>query len=121
VVALARLARRAGARRFLLVSSVGADPDSGNFYLGVKGEVEEAVAACGFDAVHVFQPSFLMGPRQESRPGERLGIVVARLISPLLRGPLRKYHPVHADTLAAAMVRAALTGGDGHHVHLPRG
>jgi uncharacterized protein YbjT (DUF2867 family) len=110
VAALAHLARAAGARRFVLVSSIGADPATSNFYLSVKGAAEEAVAACGFPELHIFRPSALMGPREESRPGERVGILVTRLVAPLLVGGLRRLRPIHAQTLASAMVEAAKSG-----------
>lgn len=96
VAALAHLTRAAGARRFLLVSSIGADPAAGNFYLSVKGAAEEAVRACGFPELHVFRPAQLLGPRQEDRPGERLAIVAARLVTPFLLGGWRRFRPVQA-------------------------
>jgi uncharacterized protein YbjT (DUF2867 family) len=119
VVALARLARQAGAERFLLVSSVGANARSGNFYLRVKGETEDAVAALGYPTFHVFRPSFLLGDRPEARTGERLGILAARALDPLvaLLKPLARYRPVHARTVAAAMIAAALAGDRGRQVH----
>lgn len=107
VVEIARRARAAGAQRFLLVSSVGADASAGSFYLQVKGETEEAVGALGYPQLHIFHPSILTGPRQESRPAERLGILVSRLLSPLMLGPLRRYRPTPAEAVAAAMAEAA--------------
>jgi uncharacterized protein YbjT (DUF2867 family) len=106
-LALARLAKSAGVRKFLMVSALGADPNSSVFYNRVKGEVEQAVAALGLPAAYFFRPSLLLGPRQENRPGERIGAVLGQLIAPLLVGGLRKYRPIHVDTVAAAMIHAA--------------
>ena len=106
-LALARLGKAAGARQFLLVSALGADPRSAVFYNRVKGEVEQAIAAIGLPSVYFFRPSLLTGPRAEHRPGEKVGIAVGKLIAPLLIGQLRKYRPIHADMVAAAMVYAA--------------
>lgn len=53
------------------------------------------------------RPSILLGERSEHRPGERAGILVGQLLAPLLMGPLRKYRPIHADDVAAAMLYAA--------------
>jgi len=106
-LALARLAKAAGAGKFLMVSALGADPKSAVFYNRVKGEVEQAIAAIGLPAAYSFRPSLLTGPRAEHRPGEKIGIAVGKLIAPLLIGALRKYRPIHADTVAAAMVYAA--------------
>jgi uncharacterized protein YbjT (DUF2867 family) len=109
-VALARAARTRGASRFLLVSALGADPSSRVFYNRVKGEVEEAVRSAGIEQTWFFRPSLLLGERAESRPAERAGIAFARLVSPLLRGPLFRYRAVEADAVAAAMISVALHG-----------
>ena len=106
-LALARLAKAVGAGKFLTVSALGADPKSAVFYNRVKGEVEQAIAASGLPAAYFLRPSLLLGPRAESRPGEKIGTAVAKLIAPLLIGGLRKYQPIHADTVAAAMVYVA--------------
>ncbi len=119
VVSLARQARQAGAERFQLVSSVDAGTESSNFYLRVKGEAEDAVAALGYPTFHVFRPSFLLGDRREQRLGERFGILFAKVVDPLvaLLKPVGRYRPIHARDVAAAMIAAALSDGSGHHVH----
>lgn len=114
VLAFARWARDRGARHFLLVSSVGAASDSGNFYLRVKGEVERDLATFGFEWLDLFEPSFLLGTRQESRPGERIGQAVIQAIEFVLTGPLERYRGIPASTLADAMIaRAANPGAAG--------
>ena len=55
---------------FSLISSIGADKNSGNFYLKVKGEIEEDVIDLGFETTNIFRPSFLIGERKETRTGE---------------------------------------------------
>jgi uncharacterized protein YbjT (DUF2867 family) len=107
-LALAKRSHALNARQFLVVSSVGADPRSSNFYLRTKGEMEQAVSAIPFHAIHIFRPSFLVGNRTERRPGEVVGAAIARKIRFLLIGALRRYRPVGADTVAAAMIAAAL-------------
>lgn len=109
VAAFAGLARRAGARRFLLVSALGADPASRVFYNRVKGEAEDAVKGLGFDGVALFRPSLLLGDRAESRPAERAAAVASGLLSWAMAGPLVRFRPVPADAVAAAMV--AVSGG----------
>src|SRR5882724_10182847 len=76
-LAAAKLALQAGTKRFVLVSSVGADARSKNFYLRTKGELEQAVSALGFQSVHIFRPSLLLGKREEFRVGERVATVIA--------------------------------------------
>jgi uncharacterized protein YbjT (DUF2867 family) len=102
-VALAGAAARAGAKRFLVVSALGANPRSRVFYNRVKGEMEKAVRVAAVPKTYIFRPSLLSGPRKEERPGEKIGLVVGALLGPLLG----KYRPIHADRVAAAMVRAA--------------
>lgn len=116
VLAFAKAARAAGARRFVLVSSLGADPRSVNFYLRTKGEVERAVCDMGFDAVHLLRPSILDGDRPESRPGEKLGLVAMRGVARVL-GTGFKYAPIHVDTVGRAMVKLAFSDVRGATVH----
>jgi uncharacterized protein YbjT (DUF2867 family) len=117
VVALAQAAKQSGARRFLLVSAIGANPRSQVFYSRVKGETERDVSAVAFAAVHIFRPSMLLGDRAESRLGERLSLPVFRMLTPLLAGPLRPYRAIAAETVARAMIRAALGDTTGVRVH----
>lgn len=117
VVDLARAAKKAGARKFLVVSAAGASLKSPAFYPRVKARMEQAVGESGFEAVHILRPSLLLGPRRESRPAERLFQLLSPLYSPLMRGPLRKYRPVGADVVAAAMVQLAREPATGVHIH----
>jgi uncharacterized protein YbjT (DUF2867 family) len=114
VVALAAIARRLGARQALIVSSVGAAPDSSSFYLRVKGEMESAVAALGFQRVDLLQPSLLLGDRaSERRSGERVAQILAPLFNPLLQGPMRRYRAIEAATVAGALVNLVQQPGTG--------
>ena len=117
VVSLASLALGAGARQFLLVSSLGASPKSRIFYSRVKGETEAAVAALPFEGRQIFRPSILVGERRERRPGEALGAMVMRGTAFVMVGPLRKYRPITAATVAEAMVRVALRAPRGVNVY----
>ena len=107
----------ASAGKFMLVSSVGANRASGNFYLRVKGELEETIAKMPLEAALFFRPSFLIGDREEKRPGEAVGIVVARAFSIALFGPLRKYRAIPAGTVAEAMVGAANSEARGVRIY----
>ncbi|MEQ1440619.1 NAD(P)H-binding protein [Fontimonas sp. SYSU GA230001] len=122
VVELARAARGAGARQFLVVSAVGASPRALAFYSRVKGRMEAAVSAIGYEAVHILRPSLLLGARDESRPGEALAQKLAPVLTPLLAGALARYRPVSAADVAGAMIELALREQRGVHVHhLPLG
>ncbi|MFI5361319.1 MAG: hypothetical protein ACHQ49_05060 [Elusimicrobiota bacterium] len=108
-VAFARAAKAAGARRFGLVSSIGADVRSRLLYLRTKGEAEAAVSGLGFESVAIARPSFLSGERSESRATEMLGIRAFEALAPVMIGPLRRWRPVSAAAVAAALI-AALRG-----------
>ena len=117
VLALGGIAHRLGARQALLISSVGASAQSGNFYLRVKGEAERGLGALGFERVDCLRPGLLLGERGERRPAEALGQRLAPLANLLARGPLRRYRAIAADDVAAAMVSLCGRAGDGRHVH----
>lgn len=101
---VARRARAAGATRFGLVSSVGANPRSRSTYLRQKGELEQALEAMGWTRLIIARPSTLQGDRREFRFAEKLGIWFGALL------PAR-YKPVRADRVAAELVAAVLRGG----------
>ena len=115
VLLLARAAQRRGAATFLHVSSLGADPRSRTFYSAVKGETEADVARVGFGSVYALRPSILDGDREESRPAERIGLAVGRVLSPLLG----KYRPTPVRDVAATMVALAKDPAPGVHVVEP--
>jgi uncharacterized protein YbjT (DUF2867 family) len=117
VVDLARAARAAGARQFLVVSAIGASLRSPAFYSRVKGRMERAVAEAGYETVHILQPSLLLGPRSERRPGEELAQKLAPLLMPLFFGPLLPYKPVAAGEVAEAMLELAQQPAGGVHLH----
>ncbi|GGW92014.1 NAD(P)H-binding protein [Alteromonas halophila] len=101
----AQLARAQRCSSFVWISSVGADASSSNFYLKVKGELENAIMRMPqLDNASAVRPSLLIGERQESRPMEALGQKLAPLFAPLLKGRLKKYRPVDAKEVAASMV-----------------
>ena len=115
-VAAARLASARGARRFLLVTALGADAGSRVFYNRVKGEVERDVSALPFEGVALLRPSLILGDRAERRTAEALAQRLAPLAAPLLVGPLRKYRAIDATAVARAMVRLAKDGFRGVRV-----
>ena len=112
VLAFGHAARERGARVFVHVSALGADPRSRIFYNSVKGQVEEAVSRVGFESVYALRPSILDGEREESRPGERVALAVGRALGPLLG----RYRPTPAEAVAAAMIRLAKAAAPGSHV-----
>ncbi|MCK9379828.1 MAG: NAD(P)H-binding protein [Sulfuritalea sp.] len=102
---IARLARAAGATRFALNSSLGADARSGNFYLRTKGEAEDSIRALDYPGYTIVRPSLIDADRAESRPGERLSLTFARVLSPLIP---RRWRAVTPAAIAHALLDAAL-------------
>ena len=117
VVGLARAGVSAGATQFLLVSAVGADPESRIFYSRVKGETEMDVRKLPYRAIQIFRPSMLLGERAEVRLGERIAMMTAPLLPFVLVGRLRRYRPIQARDVARAMVRIAREAPRGPNVY----
>lgn len=116
VLAMACAALVLGAGCFVLVSAVGANRLSRNFYLRVKGQTEAALDELGYRRLVILRPGLLLGARKERRPGERFAALLAPLLGPLLLGPLSRYRGISADRVAAAMLGAAQAGSDGHRI-----
>jgi uncharacterized protein YbjT (DUF2867 family) len=113
----AQEASKAGAEQFVVVSSVGADPASKNFYLRTKGELERELAKLPFRALHILRPSLLIGKRQEFRLGESIAIAIAPLLDVLTVAALRRYHSIRAEIVGKAMLAAARQGTSGARVY----
>ena len=107
VLKVAELAKKNGVKRFLVVSSIGANLSTSNFYLKTKGEMEEALKQFSFEQLTIVRPSILVGKRNEFRLAERIGILFARILSPLMIGPIKKYRPIKAKSVARAMMNLA--------------
>ena len=103
-LSIARKAKESGAETLSLVSSIGANSSSKNFYLKTKGELEEAVQELGFLTVNIFRPSFLVGERSEKRLAEKIAIKLAKILDLFLIGSASKYRSVKAESLAKTMV-----------------
>lgn len=116
VVAFAQAARDAGARQFLLVSSVGAGGAS--FYLKTKGRAEASVRAIGFARLDIFRPGLLLGVRtSKARPVEQLFAALSPLTNALTPPTFDRYRAIAADDVAAAMVRVIGAHEEGTFIH----
>ncbi len=113
---IASFLRQNGAKCFSLVSALGADNNSNIFYSKVKGEIEQAIAKLSYPKLNILRPSILQGQRKESRPGETIGLFMAKLLSPLMIGPLKKYRPVKASAVAYTMIHYSINGPDGVNI-----
>ena len=100
VVNAARYARNCNVKNFSMVSAIGANATSRNFYSKTKGEVETAVIAENLPSLRVFRPSLLKGKREEFRLKEEIGNVLSLLMTPVFYLGLRKYQPIDIEKLA---------------------
>ena len=110
---MAQAARNLGCSHFLLVSAMGANPNSRVFYNRVKGELEAAILTLEFPSVSIFRPSLLLGERPEFRLGESVGKALGRRLAFTLP---RAYRPIHARTVAAAMLKTAAQDPPGQRI-----
>ena len=95
-----------GVKKYLLVSSMGANSKSSNFYLQMKGSLNEKVQQLNFNQIFIFRPSILVGERSEKRFGESLGIKIIGTITKIIPA-LKKYRPIEASQVAEAMIKSA--------------
>ena len=118
VVSVARAAKEAGAKQFIMVSSVGASAKARNFYLTTKGEAEDAVRAMGFDRVDVLRPGLLRGDRQgPTRPVESLMIALSPVTDFLVPAVLSQYRSIAGHEVAAAIASLTKATTPGIFIH----
>ena len=106
-IEIAKIAKSNSVNSFIYVSSGFANPKKSGDYLRFKGQVEEELKKLNFSTLGIMRPSFLLGNRKEKRVGEKIGIFLFKLLSPLFLGPLKKMKPIHSETVANAMIKVA--------------
>ena len=102
-VAVAQMAEALSIPSLVVISSVGADAASANFYLRTKGEMEKTVAGVYHGNLKFVRPSLLMGDRKEFRFGEKTAVVFMKVFGWIFVGPLRRYKGVNASDVAFCM------------------
>jgi len=112
VLNTARFAKKCGVENFSMVSALGADAKSKNFYLRTKGEAEAAVIAQNLPFLRIFRPSLLKGKRDDFRLKEEIGNFASLLLTPIFHLGLRKYQPIEIEKVARALYETAATGSD---------
>jgi uncharacterized protein YbjT (DUF2867 family) len=104
---IAQISKSNDIKSFIYVSSGFADPKNSGDYLKFKGLVEEEIKSLNFEKIGILRPSFLLGNRKENRVGEKIGIFIFKLLSPLFVGPFKKMKPIHSEIVAKAMIQIA--------------
>ena len=106
-----------GFKQFLIVSAIGANENSSNFYLSLKGKTENKIKQFPYVGIGIFQPSILNGNRKENRIVERIAQTAMDLLSFLLLGPLKKFRAIGANNVAKAMLQASKKQTPGIHYY----
>ena len=109
-VNIAIRAQKSGVSQISIISSIGANDQSRNFYLRVKGMLIKKILTMGFDTVNIYLPGLLIGKRNEKRFLESIGQKIAPIIDQLLVGKMKKYRSIKADSIAAHMIRSKTKG-----------
>lgn len=118
VLRCAHAALEAGTRQFMLVSSVGADRHSKNFYLRVKGEVEDQLGALKFERVDIVRPGLLRGPREaDRRVKERVAIMASPVIDLFLHGKAARFRSIDASVVADGLLGLSFEKAAGRFHH----
>lgn len=115
VVAFGKFCKKAGVEKIGIVSSIGANQHSSNFYLRTKGEMEQGILQLEILKTVFIRPSFLIGPRKERSFGDRLIQGLSMIISPLLFGKARKYRGIHGSEVARKLIESTLSETGGIH------
>jgi uncharacterized protein YbjT (DUF2867 family) len=102
---IAQLAESLSAASLVVISSIGADANSSNFYLRTKGEMEKAVRKIYNGNLKFVRPSLLMGNRDEFRFGEKISFIFMKGFGWMFSGPLKKYRGIYAHDVARAMIK----------------
>lgn len=101
----AKLSAENGVNHYLLVSSSGAKASSANAYMKMKGQLEQRVSQLSFRSISIFQPSLLLGQREQARFAEELG---SKILPTLCKLPgLRRFRPIRGSQVAEKMVEVS--------------
>ena len=109
-LAFARRCHEAGTRVCAVVSSIGASPSSAFFYARTKGEVERDLESIGFESLTLLRPNIIEGTRAEVRTAERVALVIAGVLRPLLPKGMR---PNPATRIARVLLESAVAAKPG--------
>ncbi|HBQ60778.1 MAG TPA: NADH-quinone oxidoreductase subunit F [Balneolaceae bacterium] len=110
----AKAAAENGVNKYSLVSSAGADHQSRVFYSRLKGELDHDVEDLSFEVITIMRPSILAGERNESRPGESIGMFFMKFVTKI--PGLKKYRPIPGRTVAQGMINSLHKCPPGYHI-----
>ena len=102
-VEIAKIAKSNSIRSFTYISSLGANPNASGLYLKNKGQAEQEIIKLNFSKLSIIRPSILVGDRKENRIGEKIGIFLMKILSPLFFGKMKKYKPIKVSNVVKAI------------------
>ena len=104
-LSIARLAFEKGAKSIALVSAVGAQEGSFNYYFHIKGKLENEIKKIGYKNLCFARPGHLLGKRKDFR-GYEIPVLESGLgfAAPFMKGPLRNFRQIEAEKVAKSMV-----------------
>ena len=105
-VNIASIASGNSVEKLAVISSLGANPDSSNYYLRIKGEMERGLMKLNFRTLIILRPSMLLGDRNERRTGEEIAKIMIKIIGVFFVGRLSKYKGIEGKKVAIAMVKS---------------
>jgi uncharacterized protein YbjT (DUF2867 family) len=111
---IAKACKQKNVRQLIYVSSLGANSNSSNFYLRLKGEIDEAIAELNLNSTSVFRPSVLLGKRNESRPGEKILQLVMPLLDFIIPSDSKA---IKAEDVAKSMLNTIKNYKSGLHIY----
>ncbi|MBL30162.1 MAG: segregation protein B [Flavobacteriaceae bacterium] len=111
---IAKACKEKNVEHFSFVSSSGANYNSKNFYLKLKGEIENSIINLKLDSLSILRPSLLIGKRNEIRIGEKIAQLIIPLFSFLM--PLN-YRPIKAYQVAKAMINISKNKKKGTNIY----
>ena len=110
---IAKACKQKNVRQLIYVSSLGANSNSSNFYLRLKGEIDEAIAELNLNSTSVFRPSVLLGKRNETRPGEKILQLVMPLLDFIIPSDSKA---IKAEDVAKSMLNNSKNYKSGFHI-----
>ena len=112
-IEIAKKAKNVGARSISLISAVGADPNSWNYYLKTKGMLEEEIIKLEFESTNIFRPGHLMG--NKNRFDIVFADVVSRTMDPFLHGSLERFRSIPVKKVSETVVNRSMNCKAGIH------
>lgn len=116
-ILVAKTLKMNGCETLSIISSIGANSNSKNFYLRLKGNIEQGIKELNYKKTQIFRPSLLLGKRNESRFLENIAQYIYPLLNVFLFGKLENYKSIKAETVAKAMAKLAINEASGTFIY----